>query len=270
VASLPIVTLTTDFGIRDTYVGQMKGALLAVEPTLQVVDLSHQVPPQDLHAGAYLLETGVAAFPEGTIHVAVVDPGVGTDRRAIAVRTARHRFLAPDNGLLDRALERDPPLETREIDGRHPGRPECSATFEGRDRFAPAAARLARGEPLTGFGPEVDDRVRLPRLRGLLRPDAPAGVRVLWVDHFGNAVLDVRTSELVTTLGRSPDAGAAWRLETPAGPVTEFHRTYGEAGERPFLLINSAGYLELALRDGSAAEQNGLSVGAVLDLTLSA
>jgi len=263
-----IITFTTDFGHGSNYVGQMKGAALEIDPDLQLVDLCHQVPPRQIAAGAYLLETGYNAFPAGTIHVAVVDPGVGTARNALAIRAGEYYFLAPDNGLLSRVLERQTISEARIIEAPDLlGRPR-SATFEGRDLFAPAAALIAGGLELHRLGPAAADLVRMPRNRPSLVSGKPEEVPVLYIDDFGNVTLDVHRDALVSALGDSPGADRSLRIETKQADISSFHRTYGEAptGE-PFLLINSAGYLEIALRDGSAESALDLSLGMNLLLT---
>ncbi len=266
-----IVTLTTDFGVHDSYVGQMKGAVLSVDAGLRVVDLCHEVPAQRIDAGAYVLETGYAAFPEGTVHVAVVDPGVGTSRRALAVRAGSHFFVAPDNGLLTRVLLREPLAEARMLENADYLGAAGSATFEGRDRFAPAAAWIARGTALDRLGPPAGELVRLPGVRPPLRAGEPTAVPALAVDRFGNVALDVHEADLSALLGRPAGPGCRLRLETPAGEVTEFRRTFAEGGgSRPFLLVNSAGYLEVALWKGRADAALGLEVGSRPVLTVQA
>ena len=264
-----ILTLTTDFGLRDSYVGQMKGAVLAVDRDIRVVDLCHEVPPQQIRAGAYVLETGYAAFPAGSVHVAVVDPGVGTERRPLAVRAGSHLFVAPDNGLLTRVLDREPLLEAHVIEEESYLRPDRSATFEGRDLFAPAAAWLARGVELRDLGPPAGEIVRLPAAETHLRRGVPAEVPVLHVDRFGNVALDLRVEALDELLGGPPDSGTPCRLITPGGEVTAFRRTFGDApGSDPFLLLNSAGYLEIALKNGKANVVLDLAPGARPVLTI--
>jgi S-adenosylmethionine hydrolase len=195
-SSPKILTLTTDFGLRDSYVGQMKGAVLAVDHEIRVVDLCHEVPPQRILSGAYLLETGYAAFPAGSVHVAVVDPGVGTRRRPLAVRAGSHLFVAPDNGLLSRVLDREPLREAHVIEEERYLRSPRSATFEGRDLFAPAAAWLARGVEPGELGRAAGKIVRLPASGHALRPGVPAEIDVLHVDRFGNVALDLRADIL--------------------------------------------------------------------------
>ncbi len=254
-----IVTLLTDFGTADTFVGQMKGAILAVNPDVAVVDLTHEVPPQDVEAGAFLLATAYGAFPAGTVHVAVVDPGVGTTRRRLAVRTDRFYFVAPDNGVLSRVLDEDPAGAAHAVEAAHYLAREVSATFEGRDVFAPIAGWISKGTELSNLGPPAGPLVRLPAPAPLVA-GAPATVRVAFVDRFGNVALDLSRRRLEAWLG---ERALALRVETPGGEVSSVRRTYAEAeGSAPFLLLNSAGYLEIAVREGRADRALGLARGA--------
>jgi S-adenosylmethionine hydrolase len=258
------ITFTTDFGTSDTYAGQLHGAALCVCPDAILVDLTHEVPAHDVAAGAYLLETGYRAFPRGTIHVVVVDPGVGTARRAVGVRTDAYHFLAPDNGVLSRVLDEERVETAHVLEAAHYRRESVSATFEGRDVFAPAAAWLARGVDLSNFGPRAGELVRLPPSPPIA-PGAPARIRVVLVDRFGNAVLDAKRSVLEPLLG-----GRRLVVRTPDGrEITQLRRTYadGEA-DGPFLLFGSAGYLEIAMREGPAAERLGLRSGTEVDLAV--
>jgi len=260
-----LLTLTTDFGHRDSYVGQMKGAVLSVAPDLRIVDLCHEIPAQQVATAAFVLETGYAAFPEGTVHLAVVDPGVGTGRRAIAVRCRRFTFVAPDNGILTRVLEKEPPLEIRAI----PPAEAADTTFEGRDRFAPAAARLAAGLPLGELGPPVEGIERLPFPRPQIVAGEPVRVAVISVDRFGNAILDLPSRACDAALGAALSEDTTLAVRTPGGTVTRFQRTYGAAPHAdPFLLVNSAGYLELALFGARADRRLGLRSGMLVELTI--
>ncbi len=257
-----LITLTTDFGLEDSYVGQLKGAILAVDPELTIVDLCHHVAPHDVRGGAYVLETGYAAFPAGTIHVAVVDPGVGTARRMLVVRAAAHWFLAPDNGLLGRVLERATPYVAHALQNRAFFGPRSSATFSARDVFGPVAAWIARGVDIERLGPAVTDLVGVPFERPRLELGRPVRVPVVAVDRFGNVVLDVTTEALTALLGHPPDDRSFLHLATEGGEVTRFVRTYGDpAPPEPVLLVNSAGYLEVAVPAGRADIALGLRVG---------
>ena len=264
-----LLTLTTDFGNQDSYVGQMKGAALSVAPDLRIVDLCHHVPPQQVAAGAYVLETGYATFPEGTVHLAVIDPGVGTGRRAIAVRTARFTFVAPDNGLLTRVLEKEAPVEAHAIEAARYTSTAVSATFEARDRFAPAAAWLARGLPLSELGPAVSDLKRLALPQPEVRRGVPLHVPVIMIDRFGNVVLDLPAQALSLALGQPLSEQVSLTVNTPGGIVSRFQRTYGSpSSAEPFVLVNSAGYLELALAGSRADRRLDLRPGAIVELTL--
>lgn len=263
-----IITLTTDFGLSDSYVGQLKGAALAVDPKMRIVDLCHEVPPGDIRAGAYILETGFAVFPRGTVHLAVVDPGVGGRRRPIVVRTEEYRFVGPDNGVLSRALRRQPALGVYRIEAAHYQRESPSATFDGRDRFAPVAAWLARGAAVEHVGPEIDDMVLLPDPP--LEPARGQATRVpvVHVDRFGSVVLDVTLETLKRVLGREP-AGSLVRVKSASHETSRFLRTFVDSGDaEPFLLVNSAGYLEIAVRDGRADERLELRAGDSVELFL--
>jgi S-adenosylmethionine hydrolase len=267
--STRIVTLTTDFGHLDSYVGQMKGAMLSVDSQLRIVDLCHGVRATSVAQGAYLLETGYSVFPAGTVHVAVVDPGVGTERRPLAVRAGSWFFVAPDNGLLTRVLLREPLHEARIIEEEAFLRPVRSSTFEGRDLFAPAAASIAGGAELARIGPLASELVRLPEVRPAIGLGAPVEVPVLHVDRFGNVVLDVHVDSLTALVGEAPYRTSALRLRTPAGEIDRCLRTFADAvGDEPFLLVNSAGYLEVAVQRGRADLVTGLVPGARPVLTV--
>jgi S-adenosylmethionine hydrolase len=246
-----IITLLTDFGSADTFVGVMKGVLLGALPGASIVDLTHDVPAQDVELASYHLENAWPHFPEGTVHLAVVDPGVGSSRRAIVVAAYGHVFVAPDNGLLSPVLHGR--FRAFVID---PGpAPLPSATFHGRDLFAPAAARLAAGADPASFGPPVSDPVRLP----VLSPRVISGeiaARVVQIDRFGNVILNVRASDLRRAAGHEGPMSLAATVAN--ANVEAFVTHYAEAASRPCFLINSDGRLELAVPGGSAAAQFGL------------
>ncbi len=259
-----LITLLTDFGTRDTYVGQMKGVILSIVPGVQIVDLTHEVAPQRVEEGAFLLETALAAFPPGTIHLAVVDPGVGTARRAIAVATARAVFVGPDNGLLSAALPeaaRPPegvasvpvPEGIVAVELQNPAyrRAVVSATFHGRDIFAPAAAHLAAGLPLQALGPRIMELIALPPFRARRRPDGSLEAEIVSIDRFGNAITTARAADL-------PAEGFTVHVGGYAVPGPA--RTYAEA-QGTAALVGSSGYLEIAVPGGSAAAALALRLG---------
>ncbi|MBI3966139.1 MAG: SAM-dependent chlorinase/fluorinase [Chloroflexi bacterium] len=248
----PLISLLTDFGTRDPFVGVMKGVILGINPDVLLVDLTHGIPPQNVAAGAFALATSHAYLPAGSIHLAVVDPGVGSDRRGIAIQTARATFVGPDNGLFSLALAELAPEEYRAVallEAKY-WLPEVSATFHGRDIFAPVAACLSLGLPLEQLGPAVSDLVRLPVSTPRTLPDGIIVGHVLHVDRFGNAITNVRGSQV------------AFRALIAVGgaQIDELSRSYADGAEL-LALIGSTGYLEIAVKNGSAAERLGLTVG---------
>ena len=250
-----IVTLTTDFGARDPYVAQLKGVLLAGCEGVRIHDLTHEIAPQDVIEGALFLAAAVPTFPPGTVHLAVVDPGVGTNRRAIAATLGGQHVVCPDNGLLTLLARRAAIEDARSIERVSLRREPVSPTFHGRDVFAPAAAFLACGGALGELGPPLDAPVEWP----LPRP-RNEGVRlrgeVVHVDRFGNAITNLGRSDIEAIAdGRAASVEACGRRLSLA-------RTYGDVAEGEALaLIGSADLLELAVRNGNAAEALGLERG---------
>ena len=244
---MAIVTLLTDFGTADSYVGEIKGVLLSLAPAATLVDLSHAIPPGHIVAGAYVLERCWPRFPAGTIHLAVVDPGVGTARLGVAIRAGGHFFVGPDNGLLG-GVRRAGDATVIAL----PTPTGASATFHGRDLFAPAAAALARGEPLESLGALHSEP---PRLLTSAVPHHEGKVvvgEVIHVDRFGN---------LVTNL--TPDLVPGYAvLEAESLPIGPLRSTFGdvEAGSL-VAYLGSGGTIEIAVRDGSAARRLGLGEG---------
>jgi hypothetical protein len=252
---MPVITLTTDFGTRDWFVGSMKGVILGLNPAAGIVDLTHEVPPGDIRSGAWALAAGCRDFPAGSIHVAVVDPGVGGARQAIAVRTARYRFIGPDNGLLALALRQEQVREVRRLTNQALFRLPLSRTFHGRDLFAPVAARLSAGLAFGRLGPPTKHYVELdfpePRTaRGVLEG------AVVYLDRFGNALTNLSAQWL---------AGwelAACRVWVRGRVPCPFGESYGAVPEgKPVAVLGSTGRLEIALNRGSAAEALGIRVG---------
>jgi S-adenosylmethionine hydrolase len=256
---MPILTLLTDFGTADYYVAAVKGTVLRLAPGTTLVDISHQVPPGDVEAAAFLLAAAAPSFPDGSVHLAVVDPGVGSSRRILAARTASGVFLAPDNGLLGPLLEdADAALEIRAVERSDLHLPAPGATFHGRDRFAPVAAWLLRGGALSELGPAVSAPVRLPAASPPRRRPGGISGRVAHVDRYGNLVTDLP---------------AVW---LPAGPctvevggrtVTRLVTHYAEipAGEAA-MLVGSLGTLELSMNGEDLARHWAVARGARVDL----
>ncbi|MDE0102216.1 MAG: SAM-dependent chlorinase/fluorinase [Bryobacterales bacterium] len=243
----PLLTLTTDFGLRDHYVGVMKGVIAGIAPEVGVIDITHDVPAFSIPEGAFAILQAYRWFPSGTAHVVVVDPGVGSHRNAVAARAGGHVFVAPDNGVLSFVFERHPEFEVRAIDTRH-GLAEISRTFHGRDLFAPAAARLMAGLRFDQVGP----RVREPVMLHSMEPTARRG-RVLHVDRFGNLVTNFRAGQL----------GSREGLQLGSASVFVRVESYAEApAGDPFLIEGSSGYLEVSANRASAAQLLGVRAGA--------
>ncbi|MEW6278205.1 MAG: SAM-dependent chlorinase/fluorinase [Candidatus Eremiobacterota bacterium] len=238
----PCITLLSDFGRRDPYVGIMKGVILGICPGVHLVDLTHEVVPQDVEEGAFQLASAAPWFPDGTIHLAVVDPGVGSQRRAVAARGRRFAYVGPDNGVLSLAWAQDEPVQVREIQPGPYTLKTLSRTFHGRDVFAPATAHLARGVALDELGPPVLDPVRL---------ELAEHPRVVHVDGFGNLITSVKRE------GTPPfqEVQVGWR----SAPLRE---TF--SGVAPGELVaywGSLGLLEVAINGGNAAAELGAERG---------
>ncbi len=243
---MSILTLLTDFGLQDSYVGVMKGVIYGIAPTVQIVDLTHAIAPQDIWGGRFHLATAVDYFPRSSVHVGVVDPGVGTARRAIAFRTEQGYFVGPDNGLLvldcpiQEAVVLDQPKVWRS--------PSASATFHGRDIFAAVGAHLTLSKSLHQVGTAIDPQtlVRLPAV-----PAASASHLIQAIDHFGNCITTINGKELPS----------GWRVQVKSQVVTEV-RTYGEAPNGTLVaLVGSHGFVELAIVGGDARSVLNLQVG---------
>ncbi len=256
-----IITLLTDFGLQDEYVAAMKGVILGIAPHAHLVDITHQVAPQAIGEASYLLAAAYPYFPPGTIHIAVVDPGVGGDRRAIAVATPAAVFLGPDNGLLAPVLEAErerwgEPVEVRELANRSLWRTEVSQTFHGRDVFAPTAAHLLNGAPFASLGNVLVDMVP----SAVQPPRADSGGlagEIVHVDRFGNCVTSITRRHL-----QEAGLGSALRVEIAGRSVDGLYQTYSAAPPgMPIALLGSNAHLELAVRDGSAARELQIGLG---------
>jgi len=248
----PIVLLT-DFGLSDGYAGVLHGVILGLNPGAQVVDLSHDVPPQDIRAAAYVLSTAYRYFPAGSIFVVVVDPGVGSARQPIAVEAEGRLFVAPDNGVLTPVLAEEGARVVRLSEPRY-WLPNPSRTFHGRDIFAPVAAHLSMGVPLSALGEPLAEPVLLPASRPERRPDGGWLAHIQHIDRFGNLITDLRPT---------PEAlGQIEGAEVHGRPVSLLVETYADIPpDTPALLIGSGGYLEIAVRDGDAHLELGAEVG---------
>jgi len=257
---MAVITLTTDFGSRDPFVGIMKGVIATRAPGVTVIDVTHGIPPQDVLAGALVLEHAVPYFPEGAIHVAVVDPGVGSSRRPLCVETATALLVGPDNGLLSLAAPMGSVQRIVHLTDEQVFLSPRSSTFHGRDVFAPVAAALALGTDAARLGRTIDHMVRIERPAAVV---GPGGIRgeIIYVDGFGNLVSNVDDNAL-TAFPRDAVsitiAGACLR-----GIAASYSAV---APGEPLAVMNSWGLLEVAVRDGSAQTRLGATVGTVVEV----
>jgi S-adenosylmethionine hydrolase len=256
----PVIALLTDFGTRDHYAGTMKGVMLGICPDATLVDISHDVPAHDVLAAALELAAACPHFPSGTVFLAVVDPGVGSSRRGIAAEAGDYRFVAPDNGVLTAVLDEHPPKRVVELTERKYARPTVSRTFEGRDRFAPAAAWLAKGIDLTALGRTAGAIQRLEIPQPLVEADRIDGV-VVRVDRFGNLITNIRRKAFELL------AGGSLEIRAGAHQVPRVVSTYTDAppGE-VCALFGSTDHLEIAANGASAAAMLDLDRGAAVQV----
>lgn len=261
----PIITLTTDFGTEDGYVGAMKGVLLSLCPEAQIVDITHQVPPQDIIAATFLLPSFTAYFPPGTIHIVVVDPGVGSIRRALAIETPQARFVGPDNGifgLIWKDAHRRWPASTHavELTERRFWRDEVSPTFHGRDIFAPVAAHLACGVELHKLGPPLASIVSVPLPEPIWTDNTAILGQIVYIDHFGNCMSNI-TAEDLAQLGPLQEV----HVRVGNQDLVGIKHTYADVElNNPLALVGSSHYLEIALRNGHASRALGILPGEVV------
>ncbi len=250
-----IITLTTDFGLADGYVGAMKGVILRIAPSTTVVDISHNISPQDIREAAYVIYAAYRYFPPRTVHVVVVDPGVGGKRRAIALSAGGFYFVSPDNGVLSYVLAKEKVEEIVELTNPRFHLPDVSKTFHGRDIFAPVAAHLALGAPLGALGEPLEEFITFPLPKPKTLQGGKILAHVIHVDRFGNLITDVESKEI---RGKSDEAV----IEIAGRRIEGIKRTFSEVepGE-PVAYIGSTGHLEIAIRDRNASSEFGTEAG---------
>ncbi|MEP6959852.1 MAG: SAM-dependent chlorinase/fluorinase [Nitrospirota bacterium] len=259
-----LITLLTDFGDRDAFVASMKGVILTINPDVRIVDISHQITPHQVDKAGYVLKSCYRYFPEGTIHVAVVDPGVGSARRPLIAKSERYYFLAPDNGLLTPILAEEREMEVREIENAEYRLASPGHTFEGRDLFAPAAAWLAKGEPVSSFGRVIDNPVTRSIADPIWQGQALVG-QIEYVDRFGNLISNMtekHIQEFLTVAGRQH-----LTIHIGAYTINGLVASYSEGrSDTPSALINSCGKLEIFLDRNHAAQRLQIGVGGEIRL----
>ncbi|MGD2066634.1 MAG: SAM-dependent chlorinase/fluorinase [Candidatus Bathyarchaeota archaeon] len=255
---MSIISLLTDFGHKDPYVAEMKAVILSINPKTQIVDVSHEIEKFNIRMGAYVLASAAPYFPAKSVHVGVVDPGVGTQRRAIIVETSRSFYVGPDNGLLMLATQKEHINNVYKIDNPKYMLPIVSKTFHGRDIFAPAAAHLTAGTKPSDFGPIIDDYV-VPEFAKPNQRNGELIGEVLHVDNFGNTISNISAEDL-----KKVDVHEGNTLQVIVGGRTVrlmFCSAYGEVpAAAPLALIGSSGFLEVAINQGSAFRTFGAKV----------
>jgi hypothetical protein len=262
----PVITITTDFGTNDHFVGAMKGVIVDIVPEAQIVDISHAVQPFDVLDGALTIAQAYSYFPNGTIHLVVVDPGVGTARRPILASSDGHHFVAPDNGVLSMVYAREERIHVRHITSEHYFRQPVSNTFHGRDIFAPVAAYLAKQVDSHKFGDEIEDYVKF----AAPRPKAVGENRirgvVLKVDRFGNLVTNVSAADVPALFAAKT---APFKIAVGSREITDIRAAYGEGGPgEVFGILGSMGYLEIAANRAAAAQLTGAVKGSEVMISL--
>ena len=257
------ITLMTDFGTSDHYVGVMKGVILNINPQVHIVDITHTIPPQDIHGAAFLIDSAHRYFPTGTIHVIVVDPGVGSERRAIVCQTETAYFVCPDNGILTHILRREERIHTVAADNSAYFLPQVSNTFHGRDIFAPIAAHLSRGIPVDKLGSPVAQPAQLPIPQPQVTDRAIIG-HIIWIDSFGNLVTDISHEILRSLQERNSIVICAGRAR-----IDHLNKSYTESGVGEVLaIIGSFNRLEISINQGNAAQVLGLERGDTITICM--
>jgi S-adenosylmethionine hydrolase len=250
VSAGPLITLLTDFGTADYFVGAVKGVILSKNPGANIVDITHEITPQDVEAAAFTLLAAHTSFPAGTIHVAVVDPGVGSERKGLLIKSGGQFFVGPDNGTFSYVAGDD--AEIFELVNAEYFQTDVSQTFHGRDVFAPVAAALSNGVAPDKLGQKISDCVRLPPLQAKVLRDGKVEARIIHIDRFGNCVTNITRNELTE---KDIESGATLMVGTK--PVDSFKRFYGEepnSRNKAFAIWGSAGFLEIAAENRSAAD----------------
>jgi hypothetical protein len=262
-----IITLTTDFGMKDPWVGAVKGVILSINPDATIVDISHEVPSQEILAASFVLSRACPYYPDGTIHVAVVDPGVGTERRPLLIETERHFFIGPDNGIFSQVLKSEKVRRVIELDNSDYFLTDVSATFHARDIFAPVAAHLSRGVKPQELGTLVEDPLVLDLPEVVVTPDIIKG-EVMYIDKFGNLITNIKETDILVMQERGKiEIDVRWR--TIHGLVESY--TEGDNEHRvneAVAIIGSFGFLEIAVFKESAAFTLGVEIGEKIDIRL--
>lgn len=263
-SAISLVTLLTDFGDVDYFVPSMKGVMLGINAQLRMVDLTHHIPAGGVERAAFFLKSCYQFFPDGTVHVVVVDPGVGSSRRALLASTSRHFFLAPDNGVLSYVLQEETSVEVRSIENKQYRLDSAGATFDGRDLFAPSAAWLTKGQVPGSYGRLIRDPVTLPHDPPQMHQQSLHG-RIVYIDHFGNAMTNITMAEVETFRSVTKKEYSGIKIGNVVIKGIKTHYGEGAMG-LPEALFNSNGHLEIFMKQGRAVDRCQLHTGQTVEL----
>lgn len=261
---ISLVTLVTDFGDVDYFVPSMKGVMLGINSQIRIVDLTHRIPAYGVEQAAFFLKSCYQYFPDGTVHVVVVDPGVGSSRRAILASTSRHFFLAPDNGVLSYVLQDESSVEVRAIENKQYRLDSDGATFDGRDLFAPSAAWLTKGQVPGSYGRLIHDYARLPHVPPRMQQQALHG-RIVYIDHFGNAMTNITLADIENFRSVTKKEPSGVKIGEVVIKGIKTHYGEGATG-LPEALINSNGHVEIFVKQGRAVDRCELHMGQTIEL----
>ena len=256
--NIPTISLLTDFGIQDEYVGVIKGVICQTNPGIQLIDISHNLPPQDIRAGAHLLSRSYSFFPENTVHLAIVDPGVGSNRRLIVIQAKSYIFIGPDNGLFSHILQAQEEIKIHEITNRSLYNPHISKTFHGRDIMAPVAAKIATGLGISEVGPPISRNscISLPSLQCTVSPTTISG-EIIYIDQFGNLCTNITKSDIESLESVTPPTiQVGERLK-----ITSISNSYSDGDIHPIALYDSHNQLEITTNSQNTAKKLKLDIG---------
>lgn len=266
IAKVPTITLLTDFGTRDHFVATIKGVLVGITPVLNIVDISHDIQAHDILEAAFLIRSCFSYFPQRTIHVVVVDPTVGSNRRAIMVSTENYYFIAPDNGVLSLIYEAEPVSTVVEITAEHYISQDPCKTFDARNVFAPAAAWLAKGTDILNFGEPIEDYVKLTLPKAKMSGDLLKG-QIIHTDRFGNLITNISRDDYNDARAKVP--GDAFKVTIGKAEVKGLKEYYGQVAKGELIAVfGSTNFLEIAQNQGSAAKALSLTRGAEVSIQL--
>ena len=263
-SAISLVSLVTDFGDVDYFVPSMKGVMLGINSQIRIVDLTHRIPAHGVEQAAFFLKSCYQYFPDGTVHVVVVDPGVGSSRRAILASTSRHFFLAPDNGVLTYVLQEETGVQVRSIENKQYRLDSMGATFDGRDLFAPSAAWLTKGQVPGSYGRLIHDYVKLPLDPPRMEGHALHG-RIVYIDHFGNAITNLTLTDIETFRSVTKKEYSGLKTGEIVIKGIKTHYEEGALGY-PEGLINSNGHIEIFVKQGRAVDRCQLRIGQTVEL----